>query len=442
MDAEKLKVMVFDWRIVGDISAVGQLLEKILISTQGINVTPVQAIGDSLNCVVYELGHGQYGSKKRKPYLHDAFLNFVKSNPPNIFYIRISPHEGLLTLICKVISILPNIPIVIHYMDNPSFNGFRKNKKSYVYYLYQHVMTKASYFFTINEAGLNSITNKYNKPSKVLANFIEVNYPLSFNVQALKDKEVSIGYFGSIDSKMNLTSLYAFCELISKHSWVKFTLYSNSGIPSQFQKISKSSKNIVILESNLPPKLYRERIREFDFVLLAYNFDNKSQAFLSESFSNKLIDYLEAGAMPICIGGASVPTLKFCVENKIGLSINSESQLENIFSSRSNFISSLSNIDFSSYGEAVSNIERKSKASLNEFRDVLFNLRSQSTYLLQADSIVSSDNLLQSNKIEMMLSFLIKRKFYDRITGQQSLSASLMAVLLKQNGYGGINYEI
>lgn len=435
-----INIVSLDWRMFGDYSAVGQLTEKIFSVAQGINIFPVQCI-DGLFCNVFSLAEdGKLKNVFETKVAHDAVQNYVRELDVSVFYVRLSPHIGVLELACKIAAVQSNIPLIVHYMDKPSFSGMSPSKVSYIKEMYRFLTLRADSVYTIHASSLTWLHDTYDCKASVLANFIKTVPEPKFDLRELQERPIHISYFGSIDQKMNTSALLFFCKLVSNCSWIKLSIWTNSHSTNlhDLSKISNASCNIDIFKSNLDEASFKLKLEESDLLLIAYN--QESEEFLKHSFSNKYVDYLEVGGVILCFGPIGIPTVKSCREIGVSLVFETEAEIVSAFESKEVFLSRLSELDLEQY---VDRIQELKTAQLNLTSSFFEDIKRLSTARLSTNSPRQSGGQWTGNAIEMQqLGFLIRRKFYDLARGQQSLSATLMAETIRAKGYKGFDYEI
>ena len=432
------KLFVVDWRKIGDFSAVGQLSSKIF-SGLGKDISVFQFLTNWSNQKVDYL-HFTVKSDCKKlidwQVFPDAIVSEYKDvKERKVLYVRLSPHKQTLELAVKLHLADQNVPMIVHYMDKPYLDDLRISEKRYILSLYQFLINRASKFYTIHESSISDLVKDYNKEPMVLGNFIDSTvYEESVNTDLNsrkhnRSKVISIGYFGSIDQKMNATSIFSFIKSLAKLEGLHLTLYTNSGIPEYMKETLASTQNITVENSNLPVDRYMSTLRAHDFLLLPYNLEAQSSDFLQHSFSNKVIDYLESGSKVLAIGSESIPTISFCIKNNVALLLNRYIDEPNkLFKVICTYLDE-------NHSTEVMSVLKSTNARKAAFE---LELRSLFSSPIQNNTCKNKQPSFNSE----ILRFLIKRNLYDKTTNQQSLSASISAALLKGRGYRGFDYEI
>ncbi|MFT6834732.1 MAG: hypothetical protein ACJA0H_000764 [Francisellaceae bacterium] len=435
-----INVVSLDWRKFGDYSAVGQLTQKIFSIDPEVTVFPVQCI-DGLFCNVFTVtDDGKLQNVFETKVKHDAVQNYIRKLDVSAFYVRLSPHIGVLELACKIAAVQSNVPLIVHYMDKPSFSGMSPSRVAYIKEMYRFLTLRADSVYTIHASSLTWLHDTYDCKASVLANFIKTVPELKFDLRELQERPIHISYFGSVDSKMNDSALFFFCRLISNCSWIKLSIWTNSHISNvhDLSVISNASCNIDIFKSNLDEASFKLKLEESDLLLIAYNQD--AEVYLKHSFSNKYVDYLEVGGVILCLGPIGIPTVKSCREIGVSLVFENEAEMVSAFESKEVFLNLLSELDLEQY---VDRLQELQTAQLNLTSSFFEDIKRLSTARLLTDRPGQNSEQWTGNAIQMQqLAFLIRRKFYDLARGQQSLSATLMAETIRAKGYKGFDYEI
>jgi hypothetical protein len=442
---DSVNVVTLDWRRFGDFSAVGQLTKKIFSADTELNVHSIQCFDDGIYCSLFQvMPDWSLISCFDAKIGHDALINYVRRIDPSVLYVRLSPHKGVLELACKLTVRFPHLRLIVHYMDKPYFNGMTVSAAVYLKALYRFLVRRADSVYVIHESSRFWFVEQFGREPKILGNYIVGESAPKLKTSDLLTRPISIAYFGSIDRKMNADAITAFCLAVSNKSWVRLSIWTNSGIWGRVKEVCDTSGNISIADSNLPDADFKLRLAEPDFLLLPYNFDCASQEFLNHSFSNKFIDYLEVGGVILCLGSRGIPTVQACRTTGVALVFESELDLRTAFATRDDFIERLASLDLESYLQRIQPLKSLHAKRVGDFFEDIKSLvqASSSTAFLPATKLPSSASL-DDGALKSQLAFLIRRKFFDLQNGErQSLSATLMANLIKARGYSGFDYEI
>jgi hypothetical protein len=433
-------IITIDWRKYGDFSAVGQLTEKIFTEVEDFDVYSVQVLDDYQKCRFFKRSdNGNMESLVSWPIFQDAAMNELRSISPTAIYIRLSPHKPTLEFACKLAATLNNVPLIVHFMDTPYLIDMRNSTKVYILAMYKFLMNRASAVYTIHSSSLQWIKDTYGKNANVLGNFIK--FPSKKEEKKETLQKVSIAYFGSIDRKMNAATLISFAKIVRDLEWVEFSIWSNSGIWGELKELSEGSSNIKIRNSNLTSEEYTRQIQKADYLLLPYNMDDQSIEFLRHSYSNKFIDYVESGGKILCVGPNEIPTVKECIESNVGIVATDLNTIQEILINPESLNNAAVSVFGSEYTNSVTKLSEHKKELIAAFINYLGKLAEKQTPSVSNCVPIRRPNK-NSQEINNILSFLIKRKFYDHQTRKQSLAATLASSQLKSYGYKGFDYEI
>ena len=437
-----MSIITLDWRRFGDFSAVGQLTEKIFSFEPALDVYPLQCLDDGVSCCLFhrrDTGalHDVFGKKV----FHDTAINRIRKLAPRAIYVRLSIHSGTLELACKLAVALPDVPLVLHYMDKPDLAGLSGTRAQYLTEMYRFLAARAHRIYTIHDSSIAWIEQEYGRRAHVLANFVAQETHAQHDLSDWQNRKIRIRYFGSIDRKMNAAALADVCRVVSNLPWVELSIWSNSGVWGDVKDLRDRSDNISISHSNLDGEAFRAKMAGADLLLLPYNLDETSRRFLRHSYSNKFIDYLEAGGIILCLGGAEIPTVQACRESGLSLVFGSVEALSAAFVSRAALEERVSELNLQTYNTKIRQIKTAQQARVRVFFDDLKGLEPAAN--LRADPAATGAGNAAPDPLEAgKLGFLIRRKFLDQMAGRQSLSASLMGRLLRRKGYQGFDYEI
>lgn len=443
MDAD-VKVVTLDWRQLGDFSAVGQLTKKIFSAGRGISVHSLQCLDDGPFCNLFTFSTGRglqnvFGHK----IAHDAALNHVRQLEPDALYLRLSPHKGVLEFATKLVVTLPHVPLIVHYMDKPSFVSMSVSRKAYIVHLYRFLVLRADSIYAIHESSLPWLREEYAREARVLANFINVETPTKNILNNVLDRPIQISYFGSIDLKMNAGAIASVCRAVSNLPWVRLSIWSNSGIWGDVKEIYEASSNIEVFVSNLEDLAFKVKLAEADLLLLPYNLDVNSLSFLKHSFSNKFVDYLEAGGVILCVGSPEIPTVQSCKAFGLSLVLETEAEISSVFLSKDALLSRLSALDLEQYESRIKSLRLTQTKRLEVFFEDIKSHAAVPPSEVHQPCENTSKCWTGEGLQQRQLAFLIRRKFFDLVNGQQqSLSSTLMAQIIKSKGYRGFDYEI
>jgi glycosyltransferase involved in cell wall biosynthesis len=445
-----LNVVTLDWRKFGDSSAVGQLTKKIFSAGNDLIVHPIQCLNDGVSCRVYtRLENGSVKDIFGQRVTHDAVLHHIRKLDPGVLYVRLSPHIGVLELACKLVVTLPHVPLIVHYMDKPDFREMAPNRVAYLTELYRFLALRADSVYTIHESSLAWIQEEYGRDARVLANFIAEEPCKQHDLRVLQERPIRVYYFGSVDPKMNAEAIASFCRIISNIPWISFSIWSNNLNWSdtqtwgKIQSVIEASSNIEIAKSNLDDSTYKAKLAEADLLLLPYNLDEESRSFLKHSFSNKFIDYLEVGGVILCLGSRDIPTIQSCYESGLSLIFENEADLESAFVSKELFLGRLADLNLDQYAERIRPLKKVQSKKLEAFFDDIKSQTAARTLSPTAGNEESLHGSWSGDGIqEQQLSFLVRRKIYDKANEQQSLSATLMDQIVKAKGYHGFDYKV
>lgn len=428
----KVKIVTLDWRTIGDFSAVGQLTEKIFSNGYGITVYPLQCSTTGASCKVFTRhADGRLEDIFGRKVVHDAVLEYLKTLEPDVFYVRLSHKKGVLEMASKLAVVLPHVPLIVHYMDKPNFKGMASARKDYIAALYRFLIQRADGVYTIHKSSLPWLRAEFGREARVLANFISTVPEPKHDLHALQDRPINIYYFGSVLENMNARAIARICRAVSNLSWVRLCIWTNSDLGAEVRQVCESSYNIEVSGSNLGNTAFKAKLAEADLLLLAYNADAESKSFLEHSFSNKFVDYLEAGGIILCVGPPTIPTVQACRESGLALVLEGEAELVRVFEEKECLLNRLAGLDLDQYAVKV-RLMKADQAQLLEafFEDIKRRAMAGKWGVLSGQGKAAQRGVGEGPN-QLQCAFLSRRQIYDQENGsQQSLSSTLMAQII------------
>ncbi|NKC00877.1 MAG: hypothetical protein GKR90_20605 [Pseudomonadales bacterium] len=310
------KVLILSTTARGSRTATGQLIDSIFSSIDNVQTLSLHA-----------------GHKGGSNHLESSFTvraprkvcREIRGFDPSLIYVRpTSSHLGY-NLVSWLLLCWCRIPFVVHLMDDEerdvSTTGFAERR---IFGLYlRWLLKRAADVFTVSPGMSRAFESRYGRPSVVLA-----NYPLTFTSKAEFRNEMRIGYFGSLDARMNRDSVRRLSLVISslaqQGSAVSLDIYTREQY-SDWAQAHCASKVVRVLPQ-VPSNAYRDTLAEYAVLLVAYNFDQLSIAYCRYSIANKLADYLATSAKIVVVGPTEIETVKLCRDHNLATVLDDETQ--------------------------------------------------------------------------------------------------------------------
>lgn len=163
----------------------------------------------------------------------------------------------------------------------------------------------------IGEAMSKALAARYGRPFAAFANGVqEADWPVIARDPA---GPVRVRYSGGIAENMGLASLIAVAASIERLAAKGANLILEIGarqsqidrFKDRFAAFTRTSFHV----TDLPPEDYRRWISSADILLITYNFDEASKAYIRYSVANKLPECLASGAPILGVGPRDVATM-------------------------------------------------------------------------------------------------------------------------------------
>ncbi len=252
---------------------------------------------------------------------------------PDVVYVRPTLRPLLFSLFTLVIVLLLRRPVIVHIMDHEEgvtvgVGGFVN--RFYARYL-RWLVNRARSAFTISPGMQADYEARFGRSMPPVANAVTVMD--STDVVPLHredDREgLLLGYFGSLDAKMNRDSVRMIAGAVERLNDRGFAVRLNIFTRPLYLEYAHRSLDTAHVHTRpyLPVEQYREQLNACDALLIAYNFDAESVAYCRFSIANKLADYLSAGKEVIVVGPLEVETVALCQSFSIGQTITDSADL-------------------------------------------------------------------------------------------------------------------
>ena len=248
------------------------------------------------------------------------FKEWLGNYNPDIIYSQLETLE--LIRLVKDIHLVTNKPVAIHIMDDwPS--TVNKPGLLYLYWKkilddeFKEILDQTSVFLSIGDSMSEEYKKRYNKNFIPFHNPIEIEKWLPYSK---KDWEIhgnfTILYAGRLGNGVDNTLADiadAVNDLCSSYANVVFELQTPD--ISALQKIVKLNEHVKWVH----PIDYSELARKFasvDLLVIPFDFDEKSIAFLRFSFSTKIPEYMISGTPVLVYADRQTALVKYALKGE------------------------------------------------------------------------------------------------------------------------------
>lgn len=320
--AAGVKVLIASITAVGSPTATGQLMDRLLAS---INCAEALSL---------HFGHAAFDGERTQVLFKRskirAIWRQIKAFEPDVMYVRPTLRPGIFNAFVGCLVVFAAKRLVIHIMDDEVMDKARGGlfkRGAFSLYL-RWLIRRADYVFTISPRMSAEYSARYGRASVPIANAPELQLSAT-GAAMIRSKEPRIGYFGSLDERMNRNTVrqvaMAVARLRAKGLVASLDIYTRD------LYLSWGAKHLdfdgVRLHGLVPLAEYVLTLKRYDLLLIAYNFDAQSIDYCRYSIANKLADYIEAGRGILTIGPPEIESVGLCIEHEIGHSLSGKEAL-------------------------------------------------------------------------------------------------------------------
>lgn len=326
---DDLKILVIDPTHIGHQSATGQIKSLFFSGVAEDNIAQI--------CVKFDdsLISGASGLRAIKNNEFTAFkemeevVAFVRKFSPDVVYCRPIDSTKLFEATFAIKELF-GVPLLTHFMDDwvLRYQSERKSEfKSWESKILK-LIRLSDVKIAISKKMADSYTFRYGGIWHVLANGINhQNCSLPSKPSKPNGKFV-IRYMGGAADDMNYQSLIDFASAIEDDKQLKlrviFEIYT---MPWYLDKLKKNIGNFssCIVQKLVDEEKYHELINTSDALLIAYNFDPKTEKYVSLSMANKMPECLVSGVPVIAFGPSTIATINYLESYGLASIVNKRS---------------------------------------------------------------------------------------------------------------------
>lgn len=314
-DITNLKVLVIDPTHIGHQSATGQIKKLFFSSIKETNIAQICVKFDD-SSISGAIGLTSIKNNDFKIFNDtEEIIEFVKTFSPDVIYCR---PIGSTKLFDTTFTIKERfeLPLITHFMDDWVLRY--QNEGSTKFKLWENNILKlirlSDAKVAISKKMADSYTFRYGGEWYVLANGVDQpNPPKTLELGPPNEKFI-IRYMGGAADDMNFQSLVDFAYAIETDSYLKskiaFEIYT---MPWYLDKLSThiGRFSCCSIQKLVDESTYHELISTSNCLLIAYNFDPKTEKYVALSMANKMPECLVSGVPVIAFGPSSVATISF-----------------------------------------------------------------------------------------------------------------------------------
>jgi hypothetical protein len=303
------KVLLLDLTRIGDATATGELKGSLFRDWTSDRIFQVFGGGQpGLGTLV----NGEIGKTDvTGAGLRDQLKARIASFEPDVIIYRPVPDTAYLHSLAMEVVSDHNLPLVTWIMDDwPAALKLRDPEQfEMVDKDLRSLFNKSIGALSIGSAMSSAFSERYGLDFEPFANGIE-RADWDWSGSRAPSKSVLIRYSGSLAHEMGLESLRSVALAVEALSGegvditfeIKTRKYWADRAGASFSGFSRTR----ISTEELSPSDYRKWLSGADIVLICYNFDDASKAYVRYSVANKLPECLASGAALMAVGPADI----------------------------------------------------------------------------------------------------------------------------------------
>lgn len=326
-----LKILVIDPTHIGHQSATGQIKSLFFAEIGDANIAQICVTFDD-SSISGAVGLSNIKNNTFRRFVNTSeIMNFVQSFSPDVIYCR--PINSL-KLFDTTIEIKEKfkLPLLTHFMDDWVLR-YQSETNSALEQWENRILKLVGYSdikIAISKKMADSYQFRYGGVWHVIANGINPSDFSHLPTASSSNKKFVIRYMGGAADDMNFQSLVDFAQAIDSDERLKnqvnFEIYTMpwylGKLSTHLGTLSSCSVQTLVDESK-----YHELINTSNCLLIAYNFDPKTEKYVSLSMANKMPECLASGVPVIAYGPSSIATIGYLENYGLASIINTKSSL-------------------------------------------------------------------------------------------------------------------
>lgn len=260
-----------------------------------------------------------------------SFNDWIEKYNPDIIYTGLGP-LWLLRFLCKVVDKY-RCRIVVHVLDDfvrdwPACgNSLRKLMpvtwilNIWIKYVLKKVFVRSDKRFTVSSDMACEYEKRYGLPFTVMQLGINKNDWLKSVDSKVSDGEpVRILYPGTVLRSTNLSTIAFVSSAVSELAAEGTSIQFDIACPAKCHSICGhlQNKQVVNFVDMFSHELVPTVFRKTDILLLPFNFNASTKAFIQYSWPTKLAEYFASGTPILILGPRGVGFIEYAIENNCG----------------------------------------------------------------------------------------------------------------------------
>lgn len=315
--ARTLRLLMIDSTPIGHNSATGQLKQTFLENWPTEQFLQIWETGGAQSSPrVIQLGQS-IDESRANPIPLDQIVERCQAFQPDVIYFRPVDSEVLFDVVESTVAVIHK-PLVIHIMDDwPErlrINDAAKYQR--LDHRLRHLLSRASRRLSISQAMAEAYRDRYGGDWSPLANGVDIaECPAkdwSRRPPVSAAAPFVIRYMGALADDMTYASVREIAAAVASQQascHLRMEIYTMDWCRSMAEKDFGKQPGIAVFPL-VAPEQYRACLAEADALVIAYNFDPKSIAYIGLSLANKMPECLASGVPLLAYGPEAVATIR------------------------------------------------------------------------------------------------------------------------------------
>ena len=311
------RILVIDSTPIGHVSATGQIKKMFLEKWHPDSILQIwQSSGGESNICLYKVGQ-DIGAARNSKLSRPEIIERCKQFSPDVVYFRPIDSEALFDITQEVLQVTKS-SLMVHIMDdwperlifdgNQELHGALDGKL-------RGLLQQASTRLSICREMSDVYERRYGGDWFPLANGVDIsNFPRKnwgIRPSPSSANPFVVRYMGALADDLNFDSICDIARVISqigKQYHVVFEIYTMPWYLDK-AKMEFSDYANVFVHGLVNEDVYAEKICSADAIVITYNFDSRSYAYIGLSLANKLPECLATGVPILAYGPMKVATI-------------------------------------------------------------------------------------------------------------------------------------
>ena len=317
------RVLILDMTCLGSSSATGQIKKTLFTGWP-----------EGRLAQVFAAGHGRFGLYRGGAVpaalgdLSDPAeaIDWCRSFDPDVVYFRPHDHPRYFhELALRAIDAL-GVPLVTHLMDDwPAragarglFGGDRLTRRL------PRLLERSAVRLSICEAMSSAFEARYGLRFQAIANGVEPAVWQALDgeraMRRAATEPLLIRYVGGLADDMGLRSLLDVAEVVDKlrkEIGVRLEIHTTRTWKAKADAVFGRSRGVSVHEAGISEEGYRRLLIGCHLLLIAYNFDARSIAYVRYSMANKMPECLASGVPVMAYGPMAIATVAYLAEHRV-----------------------------------------------------------------------------------------------------------------------------